>query len=107
MQHFPKTRRRTRVLPLALAALLTVASGAAAQQGPDPGTLAGAAIPVTGEPGDYGALLQAIGDAPVVLLGESTHGTREFYRERARISERLIRERGFGAVILEADAPNV
>lgn len=61
------------------------------------------AYPVTGAPGDYDALLAATGNARVVLLGEATHGTHEFYVERARITERLIREKGFTAVALEAD----
>jgi erythromycin esterase-like protein len=60
-----------------------------------------AAWPVTGAASDYDALLAMVGDARVVLLGESTHGTREFYRERARITQRLIRERGFTAVAVE------
>jgi erythromycin esterase-like protein len=41
-----------------------------------------------------------------VLLGESTHGTHEYYRERGRISERLVRELGFGAVAIEGDWSN-
>jgi len=55
---------------------------------------------------DYDAVLEHIGDARLVLLGEATHGTHEFYRERARITERLIVERGFTAVALEADWPD-
>ena len=55
---------------------------------------------------DYDALLARIGDARFVLLGEATHGTHEFYRERARITKRLIRERGFTAVAVEADWPD-
>jgi erythromycin esterase-like protein len=62
-----------------------------------------AAVPLTGSPNDYDSLLGAIGDGRFVLLGESTHGTEEYYRERARISERLVRERGFGAVLIEGD----
>lgn len=58
---------------------------------------------LTGHKGDYDRLLQLIGDARIVLLGEATHGTHEFYRERARITKRLIRERGFHAVAVEAD----
>src|SRR6476469_7693580 len=52
------------------------------------------------------ALLDLIGDASLVLLGEATHGTAEFYRLRARISERLIDERGFDAIAVEADWPD-
>jgi erythromycin esterase-like protein len=55
---------------------------------------------------DYDAVLEHIGDAQFVLLGEATHGTHEFYQERARITERLIVERGFTAVALEADWPD-
>ncbi|HEX2120856.1 MAG TPA: erythromycin esterase family protein, partial [Thermoanaerobaculia bacterium] len=45
--------------------------------------LRGAMHPVNGDHGDYDALLEMIGDAPIVLLGEASHGTHEFYRERA------------------------
>jgi erythromycin esterase-like protein len=48
----------------------------------------------------------AIGGARFVLLGEATHGTHEFYRERALITMRLVRERGFRAVAIEADWPD-
>lgn len=65
-----------------------------------------AAKPLTGSPGDYDDLLDAVGDAPFVLLGEASHGTHEFYRERAQISKRLIVERGFRAVAVEADWPD-
>ncbi|HEX8215260.1 MAG TPA: hypothetical protein VF582_07305, partial [Allosphingosinicella sp.] len=42
------------------------------------------AVPLTGSPNDYDDLLSAIGDGRFVLLGESTHGSEEYYRERAR-----------------------
>ncbi len=51
-------------------------------------------------------LLDRIGDAQLVLLGESTHGTSEFYRMRARISRELISRRGFQFVAVEADWPD-
>jgi erythromycin esterase-like protein len=63
------------------------------------------AHPVTGEAADYDPLLAMIGDARVVMLGEQTHGTHEFYRERARITQRLIQEKGFSAVAIEGDWP--
>jgi erythromycin esterase-like protein len=44
-----------------------------------------------------------IGDADIVMLGESTHGTHEFYRERSRITERLIRDEGFTAMAIEGE----
>jgi erythromycin esterase-like protein len=40
---------------------------------------------------DYEPLLELIGDARFVLLGEASHGTHEFYRERAQITKRLIK----------------
>ncbi len=51
-------------------------------------------------------LLARIGDARVVLLGEATHGTSEFYRMRARISRELIEHHGFDFVAVEADWPD-
>ncbi len=64
------------------------------------------AHPLTGGPADYDTLIEALGQADVVLLGEATHGTHEFYRERAVITQRLIEEKGFRAVAVEADWPD-
>src|ERR1700694_4982986 len=52
------------------------------------------------------ALMQAIDDARVFMLGEPSHGTHEFYDERIRITQRLIIEKGFNAVAVEADWPD-
>ncbi|MBX7446416.1 erythromycin esterase family protein [Mycolicibacterium sp. 3033] len=52
------------------------------------------------------ALEEIIGDARVVLIGESSHGTAEFYRARAEITKWLIEEKGFCAVAAEADWPD-
>lgn len=52
-------------------------------------------------------LLERIGDARVVLLGEASHGTSEFYRMRARISQELIKRKGFSCVAIEGDWPDV
>ncbi len=62
--------------------------------------------PLSGAAEDYDGLLGLIGDAHVVMLGEASHGTHEFYRERALITRRLIEEKGFGAVAVEADWPD-
>lgn len=62
--------------------------------------------PLTGQPEDYDRLLDEIGDARLVLIGEASHGTGEFYRHRALITRRLIEERGFNAVAVEADWPD-
>jgi erythromycin esterase-like protein len=51
----------------------------------------------------YDALFGAIGNAALVLLGEATHGTHEFYVERTRITQRLITEKKFTGLALEAD----
>ena len=55
---------------------------------------------------DYDPLLRRIGDARFVLLGEASHGTHEFYRQRAEITKRLIEEKQFVAVAVEADWPD-
>lgn len=68
--------------------------------------LRSAAHAFTGAPSDYDLLLEAIGDARFVLLGEASHGTHEFYRHRAQITKRLIAEKGFHAVAVEADWPD-
>ena len=64
------------------------------------------ASPLAGAADDYDALLRLVGDRRFVLLGEASHGTHEFYRERARITRRLIEEKGFNAVAVEADWPD-
>jgi protein-L-isoaspartate(D-aspartate) O-methyltransferase len=51
-------------------------------------------------------LLERIGDARVVLIGEATHGTSEFYRARVELTKRLVRDRGFRIVAVEADWPD-
>lgn len=65
-----------------------------------------AASPLSGEVDDYDQLLTLIGNARFCLLGEATHGTHEFYRERAEITKQLIKEKGFTAVAVEADWPD-
>jgi erythromycin esterase-like protein/predicted phosphoribosyltransferase len=64
------------------------------------------ARPMTGAVTDYDEILKATSGARVVLIGEATHGTHEFYRERAVITKRLIAEQGFSAVAVEADWPD-
>ena len=61
---------------------------------------------LTGDAHDHDRLLDLIGDARFALLGEASHGTRDFYQERIRITQRLIVERGFTAVAVEADWPD-
>jgi erythromycin esterase-like protein len=64
------------------------------------------AHPLTSDHRDYDALLALIGDARIVLLGEASHGTHEFYRERARITKRMIADHGFTALAIEGDWPD-
>jgi len=64
------------------------------------------ALPVEeGAPADH-ILFDFVGDAHLVLIGESSHGTSEFYAARAHMTRRLIEERGFCAVAAEADWPD-
>ncbi|GLR68314.1 protein-L-isoaspartate O-methyltransferase [Acidocella aquatica] len=71
------------------------------------------AISVAAEPfGSIGEanlerLLERIGDAKIVLLGEASHGTAEFYLMRQRISQELIERKGFRFVAIEGDWPDV
>lgn len=58
------------------------------------------------EAADLSPLLKRIGDARVVLIGEATHGTSEFYRMRARITRELITRKGFSFVAIEGDWPD-
>ncbi|MGF1934510.1 MAG: erythromycin esterase family protein [Nostoc sp. ChiQUE02] len=61
---------------------------------------------MTGAAADYDPLMNLIGNARLVLIGEATHGTHEFYEQRAEITKRLIQEKGFTAVAVEADWPD-
>jgi erythromycin esterase-like protein len=61
---------------------------------------------LTGAKSDYDPLLELIGAAQYVLLGEASHGTHEFYKARAEITKRLIIEKGFTVVAWEADWPD-
>lgn len=54
----------------------------------------------------WGPLLEGIGGAPLVLIGEASHGTHEFYQHRAALTRRLILEKRFNAVAVEADWPD-
>jgi erythromycin esterase len=56
--------------------------------------------------GDLDLLLDRVGDARVVMLGEASHGTHEFYQWRATITSRLIAEHGFSFVAVEGDWPD-
>ena len=68
--------------------------------------LRAAAYPLAGSDRDYDPLMDRIGEARFALLGEASHGTHEFYRERAEITKRLIVEKNFTAVAVEADWPD-
>jgi erythromycin esterase-like protein len=62
--------------------------------------------PLDGSACDYDALIERLGRARVVLIGEASHGTHDFYAQRAAITRRLITEKGFNAVACEADWPD-
>ena len=61
---------------------------------------------ISGASTDYDRLLDLVGDARFVLLGEASHGAHDFYHQRARITKRLIEEKDFTAVAVEADWPD-
>lgn len=65
-----------------------------------------AAHRIEGVATDYDPLMDLAGDARFVLLGEASHGTHDFYDARARITKRLIEEKDFNAVAVEADWPD-
>lgn len=69
-------------------------------------TLNDAIEPITSTDNKYASLLEKIGNARFVLLGEATHGTHEFYQARAEITQQLIMKKGFMAVAIEGDWPD-
>ena len=64
------------------------------------------AAPNDGDPHDHDLLLDLVGDRRLVLLGEASHGTHEFYTARTAITRRLIEEKGFDTVAVEGDWPD-
>ena len=68
--------------------------------------LAGRARPITGSAQDYDDLVDMISDQRVILIGEASHGTHEFYRERIRLTRRLIEEHHVTVVGIEGDWPD-
>ena len=58
------------------------------------------------EQADFGSYFDRFSHARLVMLGEATHGTSEFYRARAAITRRLIERHGFNIVAVEADWPD-
>jgi erythromycin esterase-like protein len=79
---------------------------------PEAGVLAAALrphlepLPTPERAEEFGALFDRFSDANVVLLGEATHGTSEFYRARSAITRRLVEKHGFTVVAVEADWPD-
>jgi erythromycin esterase-like protein len=106
-----RRRARSRSLLLVAALLLAGCSGvgvrpdAFAAAEAERSAVAEVATPITGGPQDFAPLVAAARSARFILLGESTHGTHEFYEARGLITEQLIREAGVGAVAIEGDAP--
>jgi protein-L-isoaspartate(D-aspartate) O-methyltransferase len=74
----------------------------------DPSSLIASTCEPFGDPesANLASLMERIGGARIVLLGEATHGTSEFYRMRARITRELIVTKGFSIVAVEADWPD-
>jgi erythromycin esterase-like protein len=105
----PKSARRRPAARLVLAAALGGCGAGREPAGPAPAAADVAAVreaarPLTGAAGDYDPLLALVGAGTrLVLLGDATHGTHEFYAERARVTQRLVTERGFTGVAIEGD----
>ncbi|MGH7695736.1 MAG: erythromycin esterase family protein [Gemmatimonadaceae bacterium] len=64
------------------------------------------ALPWRGTPADLDPILRLAAGATLILIGEASHGTHEFYRTRCELSKRLITEHGVNAVAVEADWPD-
>jgi erythromycin esterase-like protein len=64
------------------------------------------AQPFTGEAKDFDSLLDLIGNSSLVLIGEASHGTHEYYKTRIDLTKRLIEEKGFNVIAAEADWPD-
>src|SRR5688572_7458485 len=71
----------------------------------DAAVIRAAARPITNQAA-YDQLVEMAGAAQCVLIGEASHGTHEFYETRAQLTKRLIEQKGFRAVALEADWPD-
>jgi erythromycin esterase-like protein len=70
-------------------------------------TIVKSALSLGNLPTDYTPILNTIShDTRVVMIGEASHGTEDFYRHRAEITKRLIEEKGFNIIALEADWPD-
>ena len=63
-------------------------------------------IPITDSSDKYASLLEKIGDARFVLMGEASHGTHEFYQTRIELTQQLVEKKGFMAVMIEGDWPD-
>jgi erythromycin esterase-like protein len=94
-------------LQLLLAAFVLPLGDAVVEKSPVPAATVSAvrqaARPVTGSGTDYADIVAAAAASRRILLGESTHGSHEYYRERARLTERLVREQGVNAIAVEGD----
>jgi erythromycin esterase-like protein/orotate phosphoribosyltransferase len=91
--------------------LLRAAAGPRLAAGGAPGQTDAAFVRAEALPADGGrpashVLFDLVGDAHLVLIGEASHGTAEFYAARAAMTRRLIEEKGFCAVAAEADWPD-
>lgn len=64
------------------------------------------ACPFSGQMNEFDSLMEMIGNTSVVLIGEASHGTHEYYKTRIDLTKRLITERGFNLIAAEADWPD-
>jgi erythromycin esterase-like protein len=95
-----------RVTRLCLLAIAITTPGISADPAPALVEAVQQAAQPIGGPADLDRLVAAAGESSVVMIGEASHGTHEFYETRALITRRLIEEKGFVAVVAEADWPD-
>lgn len=62
--------------------------------------------PIKNQPDDFDIIIEFIADSSLVLMGEATHGTHEFYKTRIELTKRLILEKGFNTIAIEGDFPD-
>src|SRR3989442_8839356 len=68
--------------------------------------IATTAHPLVGSMESFDPILELVGNARLLLIGEPTHGTHDFYHQRAQLTQPLILEKGFCPVAAEADWPD-
>lgn len=99
-------RRLSPIATRVMALFATAGSSGATQDQRAIEAIKAHAVKLSGGDADFDSIMEAIGDAPVVMIGEPSHGTHEAYRIRNHLARRLITEKGFDIVAWESDLPD-